>query len=568
MKHNLRSMTLLSLSLVAATASAYDFVVDGIYYNILSENTVAVTNDKDASKLNTASRTYSGTLTIPASVTSNNVTYSVTEVGDYAFYDCYTLKKLTLPEGIASIGESAFDYCSQLTDIDFPTSIMHIHYSALEQCKWYNQQEDGKVIVGSVLYRYKGNREYTGMLYVDDGVKVIGHGAFLGQRYLDEITLPYGLERVEVHAFAYTGLESIDLGNQVTYIGESAFEGSQNLRYINGLYAVTEVGKDAFKDTPWLASQSDGPFYVGSVLVGYLGTMPANYHLDISSGTKSISPYAFYYNNNLAEVTIPTSLETIGADAFSACWNLKRVNLPSIEKWLSVKLLPSTGVWTYGSNPMCCGAKIYVNNTEITDLAIPEGTTVLPAGCFYNARHFNSLTLPASLQEIGEYALHISNQNPLKCRALTPPVLNKSSIRGMQYNSNDVLYVPAESVDLYKNNTQGWETWVIKPLNAPKPTIRLVDNELHFECDAKNVSYQYSFQLLGDNQGSGTTKTGIVKLSNKLKVTVQAFIDGLEPSEVVEKEIQIDPYDLDGDGKTSVTDVTKVVEQIVKSATK
>ena len=69
------------LALVATTASAQGFEVDGIYYNILSEDdkTVEVTGSPYG---------YSGDVVIPAEVTYDGSTYSVTTIGDWAFGEC------------------------------------------------------------------------------------------------------------------------------------------------------------------------------------------------------------------------------------------------------------------------------------------------------------------------------------------------------------------------------------------------------------------------------------------------------------------------------------------------
>ena len=87
------------------TAYAYDFKVDGIYYNQTSINTVEVTY-KD-----TNYNSYSGEVIIPSTVFYSNRTYTVTTIGDSAFYDCNGVKAVTIPESMTSIGEGAFFGC-------------------------------------------------------------------------------------------------------------------------------------------------------------------------------------------------------------------------------------------------------------------------------------------------------------------------------------------------------------------------------------------------------------------------------------------------------------------------
>lgn len=92
------------LLLCCTVAGAADFEVDGIYYNILSseDKTVEVTS---------GSNKYSGAVTIPASVTYNSITYSVTSIGNGAFEGCHDLTSIEIPSSVTSIGNDAFSEC-------------------------------------------------------------------------------------------------------------------------------------------------------------------------------------------------------------------------------------------------------------------------------------------------------------------------------------------------------------------------------------------------------------------------------------------------------------------------
>ena len=103
------------LSMVSMEASAHDFEVDGIYYNITSttENTVEVTYKGD----NYSSSAYSGSVVIPESVTYGEVTYSVTTIGSYAFYNYSGLTSVTIGNSVTSIGTHAFYGCDSLLSV-------------------------------------------------------------------------------------------------------------------------------------------------------------------------------------------------------------------------------------------------------------------------------------------------------------------------------------------------------------------------------------------------------------------------------------------------------------------
>ena len=97
------------MSLVASVSSAHDFVVDGIYYKITSSTepyTASVTYQGDY--FYSYSNEYAGSVTIPESVTYRSKTYSVTSIGDFAFYECTGLTSIELPNSVTSIDQSAF----------------------------------------------------------------------------------------------------------------------------------------------------------------------------------------------------------------------------------------------------------------------------------------------------------------------------------------------------------------------------------------------------------------------------------------------------------------------------
>ena len=133
--YTLKGFSSLLLLLFCTALGAQDFKVDGIYYNILSEEdmTVAVTSHKDAERK--PDKRYTGVVKIPSTVTYKKKDYKVAAVGASAFKDCSALTSIELPEGIVEIGESAFSGCSALASIELSEGIVEIGESAFSGCK-------------------------------------------------------------------------------------------------------------------------------------------------------------------------------------------------------------------------------------------------------------------------------------------------------------------------------------------------------------------------------------------------------------------------------------------------
>lgn len=106
MKHFPKLTLFLLALLLPATAYAYNFEVDGIYYNIDGNNAI-VTHADD----NWETPDYSGDVTIPETVTYNGTTYSVTTIGIEAFSGCSGLTSVNIPNSVTSIDGYAFSGC-------------------------------------------------------------------------------------------------------------------------------------------------------------------------------------------------------------------------------------------------------------------------------------------------------------------------------------------------------------------------------------------------------------------------------------------------------------------------
>ena len=124
-------MLLLAALCTAATSLAYDFQSGDLYYNITSGTTMEVTYQEYRSSTNYQGLT---TVTIPETITCNGTTYSVTSIGDWAFYGCTSLTSVTIPTSVTSIEAGAFYCCFSLTSIILPNSVISIGEDSFYDC--------------------------------------------------------------------------------------------------------------------------------------------------------------------------------------------------------------------------------------------------------------------------------------------------------------------------------------------------------------------------------------------------------------------------------------------------
>ena len=123
-----------SIFLGTVSISAADFVVDGIYYNILSaeDKTCAVTFA--GASYSEVKGEYFGDIVIPSKVLNNNVEYMIKSIDNNTFNSCDNIISVSLPNTLTSIGRGAFTSCKQINEIIIPESITSIYYGTFMGC--------------------------------------------------------------------------------------------------------------------------------------------------------------------------------------------------------------------------------------------------------------------------------------------------------------------------------------------------------------------------------------------------------------------------------------------------
>ena len=391
------------LSMVGINAFGHDIEVknaDGvtIYYKWINNNKLEVSyRGSDYSSYSNNSNKYTGNVVIPESVNINGNTYPVTSIGEFAFQNCYGLTSVTIPNSVTSIGESTFRRCSGLTSVTIPNSVSSIGHNAFDGCSgltsvtipnsvssigynaffgtaWYNNQPDGLVYAGKVVYKYKGEMPANTHITIKNGTQGIAISAFDG----------------------CSGLTSVTIPNSVTSIGVHAFDG-----------------------TAWYNNQPNGLVYAGKVAYDYKGEMPANTKITLKDGTLVIAENAFYNCTGLISVTIPNSVTSIGDWAFNGCIGLTSVTIPNSVTFIGRSafngcsgmasvFIPSS-VTSIGGNAFYgCSAltSIKVESDNQTydsrnncNAIIEKSTNTLIAGC-------KNTIIPNSVTSIGDWVFN------------------------------------------------------------------------------------------------------------------------------------------------------------------
>ena len=269
---------------MSMTISAQDFEYGGVCYTIIDENSVSVSNGSG----------YFDDIVIPSSIIHNGHTYSVTQIGNAAFDRNRRLKSLVIPNSVKTIGYRAFNGCWNLVSIVFPDNLESMSGCAIGGTAWYNNQPNGLIYIGKMVYKYKGTMAANTNISIKDGTRVMSDSVFYNCSNLISVTIPNSVTSIGRAAFfRCSNLTSITIPYGVTSIGSCAFNDCSRLTYVDIPNSVKTIGNNAFQGTAWYDYQPHGLVYVGNVAYKYKGEMPAQSRITLKSGTLGISDNAF-----------------------------------------------------------------------------------------------------------------------------------------------------------------------------------------------------------------------------------------------------------------------------------
>ena len=402
MKKRLLSFVLAALmiaSLLPATALAADIVDSGtcgaegdgsnLTWTLDSEGVLTISGSGDMHGYDHLGAPWYG---IRSPVKSAVIADGVTSIGDSAFFDCTSLTSVTIPDSVTSIGEYAFYNCTSLTSVTIPNSVTSIGEYTFYNCTSLTSVAIPDSVTSIGEYAFSHCTSLTSVT-IPDSVTSIGRYAFYYCTSLTSVTIPDSVTSIGEYAFYdCTSLTSVTIPDSVTSIGDGAFSYCESLTSVTIPDSVTSIGWHAFDGCTSLTGiwVAEGNSHYASDASGVL------FNKDKTTLVQCPGAFAAY--------TIPNSVTSIGADAFSYCRSLTSVTIPdsvtSIGESSFYKCTSLTSV-TIPDSVTSIGYKAFGSCESLTSVTIPDSVTSIGDGAFSCCTSLTSVTIPDSVTIIG-----------------------------------------------------------------------------------------------------------------------------------------------------------------------
>ena len=439
---------------------------------------------------------------------------SVTAIDDVAFGLCSALTSVSLGSHLASIGENVFTDCNSLTSIVIPRSVNTIVGNPFYRCTSLSliEVEDGntaydsrnhcnaliETATGTLLtgchttvipdgvvtigdYAFYSLTELTSVDF-PGSVREIGSYAFYGCSGLNSVTFGSGMESIKNYAFwGCSNLQEVDFPDAFKFLGNNAFEGCSALTRVSTGDGLSSIGNDAFSNCAALDSVAFGQSIkvinsnafqgctslrsailpddmeaIGHYAFSYSGISRLYLGKNLSGG---IGEHAFEWCTNLTSVIVPEGVVNLNSDTFHNCLSLAHVSLPSTLKRIGSRAFANCEALneiTIPDGVTTIYSRAFFGCTGMTSIVIPDSVTDLSSEVFVNCTGLTQATIGKSVRmlESGTFA-GCQALSTVYCKAVEPPIMFDNAFA--RY-SDAVLYVPTESVQLYKN-AMNWESF-------------------------------------------------------------------------------------------------------------
>ena len=404
-----------------------------------------------------------------------------------------SIKLANVTYQVARIGNGAFYDNDYITSITIPNSVTTIGNYAFYDC------------------------DRLTSMSLPLSVKKIEYNAFRECRNLQSVTLNNGLETIEYGVFCNCyRLQNVALPSTLRIIDNEAFSNCQSFTRMELPDGLTEIGHSLFEGCSSLASVK----------------LPA---------TMTVIPNDMFYSSGIKSITIPSTMKSIGENAFRNCDALTSIVIPDgVESLGNHVFFDCNNLLsaTIGEGVTTIPTSAFDDDYALSVVSLPSTLITISDYAFNTCRSLTSITIPENVASIGENAFtECDKLTSIYSLPLTPPTMGSGSANPF-YDAvaRVTLYVKASAMSAYVGSEQ-WDIFQNKSAfdqqACAQPTFALTDYMLSMSTTTAGATIYYTTDGTDPTTGS-TQYTAPIPFLKNGTIRAIAVKDGMTNSAVSE----------------------------------
>jgi hypothetical protein len=344
------------------------------------------------------------------SLTSVTIPNSVKSIGNSAFSGCASLTSVTIPDGVTSIGKSTFQSCTKLASVTIPNSVTSIGNTAFQECKSLTSVTipNGVTSIGDTAFQLCTSLT---SVTIPNSVTSIGQIAFRGCTSLTSVVIPNGVTGIFNQAFQNcTSLTSVTIGSGVTTIGTNAF---QNCPKLTSVTFAGSIPSSGFRTDPFtgLGDIRDKYLATGGGAGTYTRPADGTAWTKVGAASSATTPAANTQFNPESDFTVTAVSGGISITKYKGSSPIVNIpekiqNKPVIE--IGGRVFYNDKTWegmnvtsvTIPSSVKTLGIEAFYGCTKLASVTIPNSVTMIDSTAFQDCTGLKSITIPASVTRI------------------------------------------------------------------------------------------------------------------------------------------------------------------------
>ncbi len=311
-------------------------------------------------------------------------------IGNYAFYRCFSLKKVDLSGNVSTLGNYVFAECSALSDINLG-NVTEFGSNAFNGC---TSLETIYIPDSVTAYGVSGFANCAALksIRLSESATKIPNTFFQNCTSLESIVIPncvvdYGTASTSKLFQGCTALKTVILSESAPTLVSYMFDGCTSLESIVIPNCVTKYGTYMFRDCSSLKNVQLSQNSAAKTMVSYMFQRCTSLEkFDFPSNVTTYGTYMFQYCEKLADVTLSTNsaAKTLSSGMFDGCAAMKYIYIPDV-------------VTTYGT--------YMFRGTSVTgDIRLSPNADKIPTSMFYFCEGITEFDMPSNVTHVGSSA--------------------------------------------------------------------------------------------------------------------------------------------------------------------